>query len=72
MAKVSLHLGFTFRVGPLDTNQYGRVDLHVADIDTELDTKEQLDAVHDTTDSVWTYVKSTVDSQLDEVLDSNG
>ena len=27
MAKVSAHLGFTFRVGPLEQNQYGRVDL---------------------------------------------
>ena len=36
MAKVDVHLGFTFRVGPLDQNQYGRVDLTVSQIDTEL------------------------------------
>ena len=29
MAKVDAHLGFTFRVGPLEQNQYGRVDLTV-------------------------------------------
>ena len=34
MAKVSVHLGFTFRVGPLDTNLYGRVDLPVDQIAT--------------------------------------
>ena len=34
MAKVSVHLGFTFRVGPLEQNQYGRVDLTVDQIDT--------------------------------------
>ena len=36
MAKVSVHLGFTFRVGPLETNQYSRIDVDVRDIDTEL------------------------------------
>ena len=36
MAKVGLKLGFTFRVGPLDTNQYARMDMEIHDIDTEL------------------------------------
>ena len=36
MPKVSMHLGFTFRVGDLQTNQYGRIDLSVDQIDTEL------------------------------------
>ena len=71
MAKVSLHLGFTFRVGPLDTNQYGRIDLNVDQIDTDLDVEEQLKEVRGTTDTIWDYVKSEVDSRLDEVLDDN-
>ena len=71
MAKVSLKLGFTFRVGELSTNQYGRVDLAVDQIDTDLDVSEQLKAVHETTDVMWNYVKSEVDTRLDEVLDSN-
>jgi hypothetical protein len=29
MAKVGLKLGFTFRVGPLDTNQYARMDMEI-------------------------------------------
>ena len=48
MAKVSMHLGFTFRVGPLDMNQYGRIDLNVDQIDTELDVTEQLEKVQQT------------------------
>ena len=43
MAKVSMHLGFTFRVGDLATNQYGRIDMNVDQIDTELPLDEQLD-----------------------------
>ena len=42
MAKVSAHLGFTFRVGPLDQNQYGRVDLTIDQIDTTLPLDAQL------------------------------
>ena len=42
MAKVSGHLGFTFRVGPLEQNQYGRVDLTIDQIDTELPIDAQI------------------------------
>ena len=41
MAKISMHLGFTFRVGDLSTNQYGRIDLSVDQIDTELPIDKQ-------------------------------
>ena len=40
MAKVSVHLGFTFRVGDLATNQYGRMDLSVDQIDGILDESD--------------------------------
>ena len=43
MAKVGVKLGFTFRVGPLDTNQYARMDMEIHDIDTELPIEEQLE-----------------------------
>jgi len=72
MAKVSVHLGFTFRVGDLSTNQYGRVDLSVDQIDTELPLDEQLDDSKRTAEGIWKFVKSEVDSRLDEVLDDNG
>ena len=42
MAKVNVHLGFTFRVGALDTNQYSRIDVDVRDIDTDLSVTDQL------------------------------
>ena len=71
MAKVDVHLGFTFRVGPLEQNQYGRVDLTVAQIDTELPLEPQLDESKAIADTVWTFVKNKIDSQIDEVLDSN-
>ncbi len=69
MAKVSMHLGFTFRVGPLDMNQYGRIDLNVDQIDTELDVTEQLEKVQGASNEMWTFIKSTIDTKLDEVLD---
>ena len=69
MAKVDVHLGFTFRVGPLDHNQYGRVDLTVAQIDTELPVEAQLEESKAIADTVWEFVKGKVDSQIEELLD---
>ncbi len=69
MAKVSVHLGFTFRVGPLDQNQYGRVDLTYDQIDTELDLKPQLEQADSVADIVWGTLKQKIDAQMDEILD---
>ena len=71
MPKVSVHLGFTFRVGDLSTNQYGRVDLTIDQIDTERSISEQLEESKDAAEQVWTFVKEKVDRQIDEILDSN-
>ena len=70
MAKVDVHLGFTFRVGPLEQNQYGRVDLTVSQIDTELPVEPQLEESKEVADVVWEFVKGKVDSQIDEMLDT--
>ena len=69
MAKVGVHLGFTFRVGPLANNQYGRVDLTVDQIDTELPVEPQLEDSKKVADTVWDFIKNKVDSQIDEMLD---
>ena len=69
MAKVDMHLGFTFRVGPLDMNQYGRVDVNVNAIDTDLDTEPQMEAVQGAADILWSFIKDTIDTKLEEVLD---
>ena len=72
MAKVSVHLGFTFRVGPLDTNQYSRIDVDVRDIDTELSVTDQLTEAGKAVDNVWEVVRKTVDEKIENVLDSGG
>ena len=72
MAKVDAHLGFTFRVGPLETNQYGRVDLTVSQIDTDLPIEPQLEESKKVADVVWEFIKGKVDAQIEEMLDSNG
>lgn len=70
MAKVSAHLGFTFRVGPLDQNQYGRVDLTINEIDTELPLEPQLEESKKVADTVWGVIKEKVDNQIEEMLDT--
>ena len=69
MSKVSVHLGFTFRVGPLDQNQYGRADLTFDQIDTELPLQPQIDGSKDVADVVFGVIKEKIDSQIDEMLD---
>ena len=71
MAKVSVHLGFTFRVGPLDTNQYSRIDVDVLDIDTELSVSDQLKESGTALESVWETVRKTVDEKIENILDNN-
>ena len=72
MPKVSMHLGFTFRVGDLQTNQYGRIDLSVDQIDTELRIQQQLEESKEAADQVWTFIKERVDHDIDEMLDESG
>jgi len=69
MSKVSVHLGFTFRVGDLASNQYGRVDLSIDQIDTTLPVNQQIDEAGMVADQVWHVLKNRVDAQIDEVLD---
>tara|TARA_R100001082_G_scaffold63104_1_gene35370 strand:- start:166 stop:384 length:219 start_codon:yes stop_codon:yes gene_type:complete len=69
MAKIAVHLGFTFRVGPLDTNQYGRVDLTADEIDVSLPLEPQLEEIGGAVDKVWEYVRTKVDAQVDEMID---
>ena len=70
MAKVSVHLGFTFRVGALDTNQYSRIDVDVREIDTDLPIDAQLEVAGQAVNDVWTAVRQQVDEKIESVLDN--
>ena len=70
MAKVSMHLGFTFRIGELSTNQYARVDLNVDQIDTEVPVDAQLAEVKDTATKIWDFIQGEVDNKIEAVLDA--
>ena len=72
MPKVSMHLGFTFRVGDLQTNQYGRIDLSVDQIATDLPIQQQLEESKEAADQVWTFIKERVYSDIHGMLDEPG
>tara|TARA_B100000029_G_C17225658_1_gene833457 strand:+ start:97 stop:318 length:222 start_codon:yes stop_codon:yes gene_type:complete len=72
MAKVSMHLGFTFRVGDLATNQYGRIDMNIDQIDTELPLDKQLDDSKRTADGMWKYIRESIDDKIDDMLNEAG
>ena len=68
MAKVSVHLGFTFRIGALDKNQYSRIDVDVRDIDTELPVSAQLEEAGKAVEEAWTVFRQAVDEKIENVL----
>ena len=70
MAKVSVHLGFTFRIGSLDTNQYSRIDVDVRDIDTDIPISDQLQQTEQAIEDVWKVVRQNVDEKIESVLDN--
>ena len=53
----------------MSTNQYGRVDLNIDQIDTDLPINQQLNEAGMVADQVWHVIKGRVDSQIEEVLD---
>ena len=68
MAKVGVKLGFTFRVGPLDTNQYARMDMEIHDIDTELPIDEQLTEAGLTIEKAYNAIHDRVDEEIKNIL----
>ncbi len=72
MAKVSMHLGFTFRVGDLATNQYGRIDMNIDQIDTELPLDGQLEDSKRTADEIWKHMRGSIDTKIDDMLNEAG
>ena len=70
MAKVSVHLGFTFRIGSLDTNQYSRIDVDVRDIDTDVPIADQLGQAEQAIEDVWKEVRQNVDEKIEGILEN--
>ena len=68
MAKIGVKIGFTFRVGALDTNQYGRMDMEVHDIDTELPIDEQLEDAGIALDKVYKGLLEKVDGEIENIM----
>ena len=66
-----MHLCFTFRVWVLSTNQFGRIDLSVDQIDTDLPIEKQLEDSKNAAENVWEFIKEGVDTRIDEILDGD-
>lgn len=71
MPKIDSHLGFTFRVGPQETNQYARIDVTVSGIDTSIDVMTQLEESHEALNKVWAFVRGEVDKEIESILDGD-
>ena len=67
---VDMHVGFTFRVGPLDLNQYARTDISYNGLDTSLPLKPQIEKCREVSDTAFPDMRELIGNQIDEILDS--
>ena len=69
---VDMHLGFTFRVGDLATNQYARADINYNGLNTSLSKemqKLQIEKCREVSDMGFEDMKDFIDAEIDEILD---
>jgi 3,4-dihydroxy-2-butanone 4-phosphate synthase len=69
MAKVGMKLGFTFRLGPKDMNQYAKIDIDVSEVDTDISFEDQVETIDKTMDKTYKHLRSFVDKKIEEILD---
>lgn len=65
MAKISYTIGFTLNINP-QNNEYMRMTVEIADIDTEADVIEQLKACHDTLHKTMQWADGQVLTKIEE------
>jgi len=67
MPTIDQHLGMTVRVGPVESNQYARVDVTVRDINTDLPIEPQLDSAKIAVSAVWPFVLKAIDLEITKI-----
>lgn len=68
MAYLAIKSGFTIHIGHPSLNEYGRCDVEVTGINTDIDIEAQMNAVGEAFDKLWPVVKGKLDEQATEVL----
>lgn len=63
--KVSVHAGLTFQVGPMSSNQYGRVDVTFTDLDPEKPLAAQLTKGKRTAKEAYVAVLEELDREVE-------
>tara|TARA_R110000824_G_scaffold100319_2_gene238608 strand:+ start:1134 stop:1397 length:264 start_codon:yes stop_codon:yes gene_type:complete len=67
---VDMHIGFTFRVGDLSTNQYARTDISYNGLDTSLPMAPQIENCREASDMAFPDMREFIAGQINEILDS--
>lgn len=66
MSKCSAKLGFTFRVGKA-SNQFGKVDIEVSDVDTSLPLDAQISDIDNALDLILSYLHNKIDIEVEKI-----
>ncbi len=63
--KVTVHAGLTFQLGPMSSNQYGRVDVTFSDLDPEEPLEPQLKQGARTAQEAYVAVLKELDREVE-------
>lgn len=66
--KVDVHVGLTFHMGPTQSNQYGRLDISLGEIDPEADVPTQISAGVGAARKAFEACVGELDVQVEAVL----
>ena len=68
MALINVKTGFTIHIGHPSNNEYGRCDVEVMGINTELPLEPQMEEVRAAFEGVWPSMVATIDKQATDTL----
>lgn len=68
MAKVSIEGGFTIHIGNPALNEYGKVNVKVEDIDTEIPLEDQLKSMGTALDRTWEVLRGELDKVATDTI----
>lgn len=66
--KVTVHVGLTFHMGPMSSNQYGRIDVTLTDIDPDQPIDLQIATGKATAAKAFNTIVAEIDREVDIVL----
>lgn len=70
--KVDCHIGITFHLGAVSSNQFARMDIAFRDIDPELPLAAQIQSGNEVAAKAFNALLPALDARVEEMLNNDG